>query len=34
MQFVQTIDGVEHAAALVAKAIDAQGPSIDQFRGG
>jgi len=32
MQFVQTIDGVEHAAELVAKTIDAQGPSIDQFK--
>jgi hypothetical protein len=32
MQFVQTIDGVEHAAGLVAKTIDAQGPSIDQFK--
>jgi hypothetical protein len=31
MQFVQSIDGVDAAAALVAKAIDAQGPSIDQF---
>jgi hypothetical protein len=32
MQFVQTIDGVDHAAALVAKTIDAQGPSIDHFK--
>jgi hypothetical protein len=31
MQFVQSIDGVDHATALVAKAIDAQGPVIDQF---
>jgi hypothetical protein len=32
MQFVQAVDGVDHAAALVAKAIDAQGPSIDRFK--
>jgi hypothetical protein len=32
MQFVQSIDGLERAAALVAKAIDAQGPVIDQFK--
>lgn len=32
MQFVQAVDGVDAAAALVAKAIDAQGPSIDQFK--
>lgn len=32
MQFVQSVDGVDGAAALVAKAIDAQGPSIDQFK--
>jgi hypothetical protein len=32
MQFVQTVDGIDAAAALVAKAIDAQGPSIDQFK--
>ena len=32
MQFVQSVDGVDAAAALVAKAIDAQGPSIDQFK--
>ena len=31
MQFVQSVDGVDRAAALVAKAIDAQGPAIDQF---
>ncbi|MDT5289589.1 MAG: hypothetical protein QOF88_4478 [Mycobacterium sp.] len=32
MQFVQSVDGFDPAAALVAKAIDAQGPSIDQFK--
>jgi hypothetical protein len=32
MQFVQSVDGVDAAGALVAKAIDAQGPSIDQFK--
>ena len=31
MQFVQSIDGVDAATGLVAKAIDAQGPAIDQF---
>jgi hypothetical protein len=32
MQFVQSVDGFDPTAALVAKAIDAQGPSIDQFK--
>lgn len=32
MQFVQTVDGVDHAAELVAKTVDAQAPSIDQFK--
>jgi hypothetical protein len=31
MQFVQSGDGVDRATALVAKAIDAQAPVIDQF---
>lgn len=31
MQVVQAVDGVEAAAALVGKAIDAQGPRIDEF---
>lgn len=32
MQFVQSTDGVDAAAALVAKAFDAQGPLVDQFK--
>jgi hypothetical protein len=32
MQVVQSVDGVQAAAALVGKAIDAQGPRIDEFR--
>jgi hypothetical protein len=32
MQFVQTTEGVDAAAGLVAKAIDAQGPLIDEFK--
>jgi hypothetical protein len=32
MQFAQSVDGLEAATALVAKAIDAQGPEIDQFK--
>ena len=32
MQFVQSVDGVDAAAALAAKTVDAQGPSIDQFK--
>lgn len=32
MQFVQTSDGVDAAATLVAKTVDAQGPLIDQFK--
>jgi predicted small secreted protein len=31
MQFVQSIDGLERATALVTKSIDAQGPLVDQF---
>lgn len=31
MQFVQSADGLDRATALIAKAIDAQGPLIDQF---
>ena len=31
MQFVQSVDGVDRATALAARAIDAQGPVIDQF---
>jgi hypothetical protein len=31
MQFVQTVEGVDHATGLVAKAIDAQAPAIDRF---
>lgn len=31
MQFVQSVDGIDAATSLVAKAIDAQGPAIDQF---
>lgn len=32
MQFVQSVDGFDAAAALVAKAIDAQAPVIDEFK--
>ncbi|MGK2853533.1 MAG: DUF7373 family lipoprotein, partial [Microbacteriaceae bacterium] len=32
MQLVQAIDGLDAAAALVQKAIDAQGPRIDEFQ--
>jgi hypothetical protein len=32
MQLVQSVDGLDRATALVGKAIDAQGPSIDQFK--
>ena len=32
MEFVQSVDGFDAAAALVAKAIDTQGPVIDQFK--
>lgn len=31
MQFVQSVDGLDAATGLVVKAIDAQGPLIDQF---
>ena len=31
MHFVQSVDGLDAATRLVAKAIDAQGPLIDQF---
>lgn len=31
MQFVQSIDGIDAATALVAKAVDKQGPVIDGF---
>ncbi|KAA0102399.1 hypothetical protein CIW49_03585 [Mycolicibacterium sp. P1-18] len=31
MHFVQSVDGVDRATGLVAKAIDAQGPRIDEF---
>ncbi|GAB7067019.1 hypothetical protein H7J06_20835 [Mycobacterium hodleri] len=31
MHFVQSVDGVDRATGLVAKAIDAQGPAIDEF---
>ncbi|CAN7684080.1 DUF7373 family lipoprotein [Mycolicibacterium frederiksbergense] len=32
MQLVQSVDGFDPAAALVQKAIDVQGPRIDEFR--
>ncbi|MBJ7336959.1 hypothetical protein [Mycolicibacterium sp.] len=32
MQFAQTVDGLDRATSLVAKAIDAQGPLIDRFQ--
>lgn len=32
MQFAQSIDGVDAATAMVAKAVDAQGPAIDEFK--
>jgi hypothetical protein len=32
MQFVQSIDGVDAAVALVGKAVDLQGPAIDPFK--
>ena len=31
MHFVQSVDGVDRATGLVAKAVDAQGPAIDEF---
>ncbi|BBZ26065.1 hypothetical protein MMAD_03600 [Mycolicibacterium madagascariense] len=31
MQFIQSVDGVDRATALAAKAIDTQAPVIDQF---
>jgi hypothetical protein len=31
-QFVQSLDGFDAAAGLVAKAVDEQGPAIDQFK--
>jgi hypothetical protein len=31
MHFVQSVDGLDRATALVTKAIDAQGPVIDEF---
>ncbi len=32
MEFAQSVDGFDPAAALVAKAIESQGPVIDQFK--
>ncbi|HYZ66771.1 MAG TPA: hypothetical protein VE666_03020 [Mycobacterium sp.] len=32
MQLAQSVDGLDPAAALIAKTIDLQGPRIDQFR--
>jgi len=31
MHFVQSVDGVDRATGLVAKAVDAQGPAIERF---
>jgi hypothetical protein len=32
MQFAQSVDGLDAATGLLAKAIEAQGPAIDQFK--